>query len=541
MNTLTHAPAEIVVSDAEEFLSHDGITRKAGCTWHELPTLAIKEIVDNAFDYPGASYAQEHDECGCLLHVITDEGPGMGKDDILRLFNIRRPMTSTKRWRRAGRGALGNGLRVACAAIRLLEGTLIVKSRDGEFRVRFDEIGETQIELIGEGCDIGTEIRVAIGGDVDVCTIEACTVAPGAIHTGPANAWAFGVMQFRELTRNCGRMTEREFAAQFGCDLGRDMPLAELDDKSIKELHGKLKHRNTKNTTLPGMGEDAFPDLYFDEPVIGMVDVGGGSTVPATVEAWAVADRSRPADAKVLGLWMNRTVSFTKPSGAYHDGNVSLRQCGLQWVPSKAGKAYYEIALSITTSHFPMTSTGKAPDLGPFSDLIKKAVRAACKVAYEYADEPEKVEKKAPPPPKAKKITISEAAFDVLDDAVKHQSDGFRNVITARQAFYAVRSLIKERFPTVDELKDSYFTQTLLPRYVEENDTSHWPVINYDGRGSASYPHTGEKNLQLSTVGVSLLTSSPPDLEKSQPSFSWRKNSSPRSSDPFKTNSTSCC
>ncbi|MCX6875953.1 MAG: ATP-binding protein [Verrucomicrobia bacterium] len=235
-----HRPAEIEVSDTEEFLTADGLTRKAGCTWFQLPTLCIKEIVDNSFDYPGASYGydEETDE-----HIITDEGPGISKEDIRRLFNIRRPMTSTKRWRRAGRGALGNGLRVACAAVRALHGQMTVASRDGAFRLTFDEIGETVMEPAGPPRDTGTEIRVRIDGKVDEDVIADSTLVPGSIHDGPSNAWAFGMMAFRNITRQCNHLTERQFAAQFGVGIGRDIPLAKVPDEGIKKLHGQLKYK----------------------------------------------------------------------------------------------------------------------------------------------------------------------------------------------------------------------------------------------------------------------------------------------------------
>jgi len=200
----TTAPAEITVSDLDDFLTLEGLTRRAGCTAYELPTLCIKELVDNAFDFDGATYELD-EETG--EHIIADEGPGLSKEDILRLFDIRREMKSTKRWRRAGRGALGNGLRVTCAAIRALEGEMTVASRDGTFRVTFDEIGRNSVELIGPPREAGTEIRVHIRGGVDVDVIENSTLVIGAVHDGPANAWAFGMMDFRALANQCGRMT----------------------------------------------------------------------------------------------------------------------------------------------------------------------------------------------------------------------------------------------------------------------------------------------------------------------------------------------
>jgi hypothetical protein len=503
MYTTQHRPAEVVVADCDEFLTADGLTRKAGCTWGQLPTLAIKELVDNSFDYPGATY--ELDEI-TGEHVISDEGPGMGREDILRLFNILRPMTSTKRWRRAGRGALGNGLRVACAAVRVLKGHMMIASREGTFSVTFDEIGRTAASLVGPPREIGTQIRVMIGGmKVDQDVIGASTLVCGSIYDGPANAWAFGMMAFRAIARQNDRMTERELAAQFGVEIGRNMPLAEITDEGIKKLHGQLKHhhRNPKNTKLPGMGEDVLAGCYGIAS--DMVEIGQGGLVPATVEAWIEADRKSGTRADVCGLWMNRTHSFCQPNGAYDDGNIILRGCGLR-LQIKAGKAEYLIDLAVTASFFPMTSDGKAPDLGPFSELIKKAVRKAAKEAYEWADAPEpraKTEK----PEKPEKITQVMAIRAVMEDAMAHASDNFTSrMVRKRQLFYAVRALVTVRYGEEFAPAASYFSSDLLPDYQDANDTSHWPPIESDARGSASEPHSGRKNIQLSTSGVSNYT-----------------------------------
>ncbi len=503
-----HRPAEIEVADVDEFLTQEGLARKAGCTWRELPTLCIKELVDNSFDFPGAVYEfdEENGE-----HIITDEGPGLSCEDILRLFNIRRPMTSTKRWRRAGRGALGNGLRVACAAVRSLDGSMTITSRDGAFLLTFDEIGRNSVERIGPAREIGTEIRVTIDGDVDAEVIKSSTLVPGSVYDGPANSWAFGMMDFRAIARQCDRMTEKQFAAQFGCDVGREIPLAEIDDEGIKKLHGQLKHRNTKNTVLPGMGENALP-YYWHHEASGMVDIGRGGLVPATVDAWVISIRkSRVIDAHINCLWMNRTRSFTQPSASYSAGDIVLRNCGLRHIKCKAPKSYYVIKLAVTSSFFPMTSDGKAPDLSPFAELIKKAVRKAAKDAHEHADAPEPKAKRdlAGKPEKA---TLRDAVFAVMEEAMRHASTGYQNKVTPRQVFYSARPLVKERFGSIqNELKDSYFTQTLLPEYRETHDVSHWPVVDYDARGNASEPHGGKK-IQLSTSGVSNYKGGNPNL-----------------------------
>jgi hypothetical protein len=62
---------------------------------------------------------------------------------------------------------------------------------------------------------------------------------------------------------------------------------------------------------------------------------------------------------------------------------------------------------------------------------------------------------------------------------------------------YAARPHIEER--TGKPLKDTYFTQTLLPDYIAENDVN-WDVV-YDDRGHFREPHTGTV-IGLGTLAV---------------------------------------
>jgi hypothetical protein len=68
---------------------------------------------------------------------------------------------------------------------------------------------------------------------------------------------------------------------------------------------------------------------------------------------------------------------------------------------------------------------------------------------------------------------------------------------TARQVMYAARPVIQER--TGKQLDDQYFTQTLLPDYMEEHDVD-WDVV-FDDRGHLREPHTGY-TIGLGTLSV---------------------------------------
>ncbi len=70
----------------------------------------------------------------------------------------------------------------------------------------------------------------------------------------------------------------------------------------------------------------------------------------------------------------------------------------------------------------------------------------------------------------------------------------------ARQIMYQARPLIMAR---IDKpLDDQYFTQTLLPDYLEEHrqSTANWDVV-FDARGRLFEPHT-KREIQLGTIAV---------------------------------------
>jgi hypothetical protein len=73
----------------------------------------FKEVVDNALDTDADAVL---DQIGPDTWLVTDDGPGLDRRQVVRLSAVSRPMTSTKLVRRPTRGAIGNGLRVVTAA-----------------------------------------------------------------------------------------------------------------------------------------------------------------------------------------------------------------------------------------------------------------------------------------------------------------------------------------------------------------------------------------------------------------------------------------
>jgi hypothetical protein len=85
------------------------------------------------------------------------------------------------------------------------------------------------------------------------------------------------------------------------------------------------------------------------------------------------------------------------------------------------------------------------------------------------------------------RVTQKEAAWEIMEAAYMAASNNNTLPALARQIYYQARPKIMAM--TDDkELAYNYFSQTLLPDYIEEHDV-HWNV-GYDARGHFEEPHT---------------------------------------------------
>jgi hypothetical protein len=85
-------------------------------------------------------------------------------------------------------------------------------------------------------------------------------------------------------------------------------------------------------------------------------------------------------------------------------------------------------------------------------------------------------------------LTIKEVAEAVMPEAYLKASNGGRYWANARQIFYVARPLVQEQ--TGRPLDDKYFTQVLLPDFMEQHQCDDWKVA-YDARGHFVEPHGG--------------------------------------------------
>jgi hypothetical protein len=96
--------------------------------------------------------------------------------------------------------------------------------------------------------------------------------------------------------------------------------------------------------------------------------------------------------------------------------------------------------------------------------------------------------------------SIKEVVFEHMERVYETVSGGKLPAI-ARQMFYQMRPIVLNELPDKD-LDSVYFTQNLLPAFMDENAgaVTDWDVV-YDARGHFTEPHTGQ-SVELGTLRV---------------------------------------
>jgi len=103
---------------------------------------------------------------------------------------------------------------------------------------------------------------------------------------------------------------------------------------------------------------------------------------------------------------------------------------------------------------------------------------------------------------KRAKLSVKDAAFEVMEKAYLKASADNTLPANARQIMYAARPWVIELTGGDHWKNSSYFTQTLLPDYQKLNpkQTENWDVV-YDARGTLIEPHT-RKVVPIGTLAV---------------------------------------
>jgi hypothetical protein len=119
-------------------------------------------------------------------------------------------------------------------------------------------------------------------------------------------------------------------------------------------------------------------------------------------------------------------------------------------------------------------------------------------------------------------VSIRDAAFMFMEQAYLKASANGRLPAHARQIMYAARPhIMRCADRELDHKFDQYFTQQLLPEYIEAYGVS-WNVV-YDARGNFTEPHTKQR-IPLGTLQVRRYLSLVRQHKVEDPSFDiWEK------------------
>lgn len=100
----------------------------------------------------------------------------------------------------------------------------------------------------------------------------------------------------------------------------------------------------------------------------------------------------------------------------------------------------------------------------------------------------------------APETTIIDAAYEWMETGYLKASANGSLPANARMVMYAVRPYVLTETGGKCWKNSSYFTQHLLPDYIEDYGVGHWNVV-FDARGHLSEPHGGER-VDLGTLEV---------------------------------------
>src|SRR6266404_8526936 len=139
------------------------------------------------------------------------------------------------------------------------------------------------------------------------------------------------------------------------------------------------------------------------------------------------------------------------------------------------------------TTNKPSRPSGIANDM---IDAVETATRKWTRQRKSEERHPGNVRYRMSRMTKEPRTTQKEAAWEILEEAYLAASGGGTLPAMARQIYYQARPKIMAM--TDDrELAYGYFSQVLLPDYIEEHGVD-WNVV-YDARGHFEEPHTNRR------------------------------------------------
>ena len=188
---------------------------------------------------------------------------------------------------------------------------------------------------------------------------------------------------------------------------------------------------------------------------------------------------------------------FTNEYFRYSTQRLSLEGWGLNGFLSQLKVDSYDpvvIVIHLVCPRLEYKDKSKTQmNIQPFRSDLSKLAYLTCKDWFEYKKQLERASQRREHKPRRRpeKISLRDAVFEVLPEAVEIVSSGGKYPFSARNLYYQVRPLLQQLNGEVDELKYEYFTPPLLTEYQEKY--GELSGLYYDPRGVLIEPHSGQE------------------------------------------------
>jgi hypothetical protein len=494
--------------DWKLFRNIETLCQKAGVPKKLIPTLIVKELVDNALD--------TNTECkfGLLSDngfYVEDHGQGIEPELLNGYFSINRPMITTKLLRLPTRGALGNGLRVVVGAVIASSGKIIICTRGKKYEIQTQNNGTSIATAIAEYPHPGTRIEIYFGPNLmikapDLYWAELAKIFNrGEQFHCKTSAYWYTSEAFFELAdafigdvqnlclyfEGINKTKAKVMAEVFNNCKSKELSFPD-SERLLLLLRANSKEISSKKLGFCGDLNGRHGEYSKKTGVFKQNSLQGkfNADIPFVIECWAGFQ-----DEESISVLVNRTPITGKIETWMAKGDLCISGCGLiHGFKSKPAR----IIFNITIPYMPITSDGKAPNLEEFVPEIKSVITAANQ--------------------KAKKVLVSEhhadaknerqIVFNNLAEAVDKASGDRKYKFSQRQLYYAIRPYVMNAFDKQPEY--NYFCR-LLTEY--ENEYGEIPGLYRDPRGTLYHPHL-QQEIPIGTMAVS---------EYERPSWTFNK------------------
>lgn len=487
--------------DWQLFTNINTLPQQAGVAKYLLPQLIAKELTDNALDADReVTIHQEVGENFQDTFTIKNLGnPFPGSDvEIADFFSIRRPLTSSKRFRLPSRGALGNGLRVVTATVYCLGGELTIASNGRKLKLIPQDDGTTKAEKIADFQEEGTEIKISLPNNIySNQTLEwanlALKINQGENYSGKTHPHWYDSDSFHNLCLSTPteilvadflRYFEglknnqiKEFAQELS-----NQSISALNREDSDELLGKMREivPEFKTKKLGAVGKlDFFSAYQLLQSEFSLKTTKGNfdAQIPVIIEAFAAIQSEESNQ-----FFVNKTPITGEVSISFFDKKLLIFGCGLNRTIETKLKQNPKIWLNIITPYMPIVSNGKEPDLSILEDAIAETIQ---KVSNQLERQRKQIQASlnisVEKLPSQKQVVLEN-----LEAGIAKASGEGQYRYSLRQLYYALRPFVIEH--TGKELKYANFNN-IITDY--EHDTGRdLEGIYRDERGVLLHPHT---------------------------------------------------